>query len=239
MLAETDATLSHVVVNGEDGGVRDLLSEVRKAKAYALMAASRKIGTRVGLSCPLFEAHDIDSIDLFENHELRYCEPDPAEGIGRTLPAEVVGSLDENCDVIVRYGFGIIKGEVLEASEYGVLSYHHGDIREYRGRPAGFWEFLNGESHAGITLQQLAPKLDAGEIVRYREVGIDSTDTYQDVRNRIFRESIGMLAAAIEDIENGDFTSYSTEDFGELYKAPTWPTWAKYYVKNTSRRLGR
>lgn len=37
-----------------------------------------------------------------------------------------------------------------------MLSYHHGDMRRYRGQPPGFWELYNGEREIGVTVQRLA-----------------------------------------------------------------------------------
>ena len=45
-----------------------------------------------------------------------------------------------NLDVLIRFGFRILKGDILEAAKYGVWSYHHGDSNINRGAPSGFWE---------------------------------------------------------------------------------------------------
>ena len=47
-------------------------------------------------------------------------------------------------DCIIRCGSGILKGGILNCTEFGVLSFHHGDNRVNRGGPSGFWEVLNG-----------------------------------------------------------------------------------------------
>lgn len=50
--------------------------------------------------------------------------------------------LKYNLDVIFRFGFNIIKGELFTLAKYGVWSLHHGDNDINRGGPAGFWEIL-------------------------------------------------------------------------------------------------
>jgi len=62
-----------------------------------------------------------------------YCEPVPRSNLGQELPSDVVNSYCSDLDILVGFGFGIIRGGVLTAPTYGVFSYHHGDIREYRG----------------------------------------------------------------------------------------------------------
>jgi methionyl-tRNA formyltransferase len=60
-------------------------------------------------------------------------------------------------------GFGIIKAPLLDLAPQGVLSYHHGDMREYRGQPPAFWELYNGEKPNRVTVQRLSPGIDCGQ----------------------------------------------------------------------------
>ncbi|MGV9011807.1 MAG: glucosamine inositolphosphorylceramide transferase family protein [Flavobacteriales bacterium] len=69
-------------------------------------------------------------------------------------------------DVLLRFGFNIIKGGVLELPRYGVWSFHHGDEMHYRGGPPGLWEIMDDEPVTGAVLQRLTEKLDGGRILR-------------------------------------------------------------------------
>ncbi|MEI6682897.1 MAG: hypothetical protein WCO44_09735 [Bacteroidota bacterium] len=69
-------------------------------------------------------------------------------------------------DFILRFGFNIIRGDILTAARCGVWSFHHGDEVKYRGGPAGFWEIFNGDPVNGAILQQLTGKLDGGIILK-------------------------------------------------------------------------
>jgi hypothetical protein len=66
---------------------------------------------------------------------------------------------------LIRCGSGVLQGEILNATKYGVLSFHHGDNRVNRGGPSGFWEVLNKESSSGFIIQRLTKELDGGEVV--------------------------------------------------------------------------
>ena len=44
----------------------------------------------------------------------------------------------KNLDFIIRFGFGILKGEILNAARWGIWSFHHGDEQKFRGGPPGF-----------------------------------------------------------------------------------------------------
>ena len=65
-------------------------------------------------------------------------------------------------DFVLRFGLGIIRGEVLDASRYGIWSFHHDDERVIRGGPPSFWELYDGLATSGVLLQRLTDRLDGG-----------------------------------------------------------------------------
>jgi hypothetical protein len=69
-------------------------------------------------------------------------------------------------DFILRFDFGIIRGEILESARYGVWSFHHGDEMKYRGGPPCYWEIANGDPVTGFILQRLTERLDGGIVLR-------------------------------------------------------------------------
>ncbi len=77
---------------------------------------------------------------------------------------------DANLDVILRFGFNVLKGPILKAARNGVWSYHHGDNQEYRGAPPYFWELYHHATKTGVILQRLNEKLDSGQVL-YRSYG--------------------------------------------------------------------
>jgi hypothetical protein len=72
---------------------------------------------------------------------------------------------NHNLDCIIRCGSGILKGEVLNLTEFGVISFHHGDNRINRGGPSGFWEVFKGEPSSGFIIQKLNQELDGGQVL--------------------------------------------------------------------------
>ena len=79
---------------------------------------------------------------VFNHHNFRYLKP----------------------DVLVRFGFGIVKGPMLDLPTHGVWGFHHGDEEKFRGGPPGFWEIMHDDPVTGAVLQRLTEKLDAGRI---------------------------------------------------------------------------
>lgn len=72
---------------------------------------------------------------------------------------------EENFDVLIRTGSGILKGDILKVPKFGILSFHHGDNRVNRGGPSGFWEALNKEISIGFIIQKINQELDGGNVI--------------------------------------------------------------------------
>ena len=68
-------------------------------------------------------------------------------------------------DFLFRYGLNIIEGKVLNISELGIYSFHHGNNSTYRGRPSAFWEKIRGEDMVEGMLQILGNRIDDGKII--------------------------------------------------------------------------
>jgi len=68
-------------------------------------------------------------------------------------------------DFILRFGFGIIRGELLHTTPLGVWSFHHDDPAVVRGVPSNFWEIYEKYNINGAILQRIDESIDAGEII--------------------------------------------------------------------------
>ena len=70
-----------------------------------------------------------------------------------------------NLDILLYCGSGILHGDILTSSRYGVLSIHHGNNNINRGGPPGFWEVYSKNPSSGCTIQILNEELDGGRIL--------------------------------------------------------------------------
>jgi hypothetical protein len=88
------------------------------------------------------------------------------KGSVQRFPPDVIDRVrGKHLDVLIRFGFRILRGDILTVAKYGVWSYHHGDNEEYRGGPACFWEMVEGNPRSGVVLQVLTEELDAGRVL--------------------------------------------------------------------------
>lgn len=136
-----------------------------------------------------------------------------------SLAGDIIDKITQESDVIVQYGMGILTGDILQAPTYGVISYHHRDIQEYRGGPPGFWEFLYGEEQVGITVQRLSEELDAGEIVLVEHVNIDQAGSWPAVRQLLVDASPSLLLCALRRLADDSFSPESLNQLGPIYRA--------------------
>ena len=132
------------------------------------------------------------------------CRTIPVGTFGeRFSDADVDTIRSHDLDLILRFSFGIIKGEVLGAAHFGVWSFHHGDERSFRGRPPGFWEIYEHSPTVGSILQRLTERLDGG-VVLHR--GFFRTIPYSYVRTRdeAFLGSAIWPSVVVRQIQCGD-----------------------------------
>ncbi len=101
-------------------------------------------------------------------------------------------------DVAVRFGFGILRGDVLRVPRLGIWSYHHGDNTVKRGTPAGVWEVVEGDRVLGTILQQLNDELDGGRTL-YRSFGFVDQNSIGRGNNRSYWKSAPFIARALQD----------------------------------------
>ena len=117
--------------------------------------------------------------------------------VHRFNAADIAAVNRDGLDVIVRFGFNILLGDILSAATYGVWSYHHGDNNEYRGGPAGFWEMYERNQLTGTILQILTEELDGGQVI-YRTYG--ATRSFESLlvnRFWLYRTAIPFVARCL------------------------------------------
>jgi len=116
--------------------------------------------------------------------------------------ADVAAIRARELDFILRFGFNIIRGEILHAARYGVWSYHHDDERLYRGGPPGFWEIASGDLTTGAILQKLTDRLDGG-VVLHRGVFSTCNGSWTHNIDRAFFGSADWCALVCAEIASG------------------------------------
>lgn len=232
MVSNTDVDVEFLIVNDTDAnGESDGLSMDDFSVWNLYRAYHRRFYEK-----PLYrERIHVSDLSWSDSTTITRCKPVPANGLGNELADRIIEKL-RNVDVAIRFGFGILVGDALSAPAHGVLSFHHGDVERYRGRPGGFWEFVDGEESAAVTLQRLTEQLDGGEVVLKQSVDLTGAASWPAVLSRLFRASDKMLATGVTELEKGHNTK-SPDTLGELNTNPSWFGMLQYAVRVFQKRI--
>ena len=126
-------------------------------------------------------------------------------------------------DFILRFAFGIIRGEILNTPRYGVWSFHHDDEEHYRGSPSRFWEIYHNDPKTGVILQRLTDRLDGGIILK-RGYMDTVNDSYARNLNAGLFGALHWPAEICHDILNGNsdyFNNPPSKSTAPLIATPT------------------
>ena len=105
---------------------------------------------------------------------------------------------EHNLDILVRCGFGILRGAILGSAKYGIWSYHHGDNRINRGGPSGFWESMENWNETGSILHILTEDLDNGKVL-YRSYTRTANMSVKDNKSRNLWRSVSFMTRKMEE----------------------------------------
>lgn len=189
-ITELDIRLLIVKAPGARRSIIDFLADWRHllwnlfSKAYVERRSSAS--RAVDLSSELSHVPDI------------VCEPVSIGRFGEGIRSEDLDQIrSAGLDVIIRFGFGILKGQILECPRFGVWSFHHGDEREYRGQPPGYWELFDRRPTMGVILQRLTERLDGG-VVLHRGVFKVTRHSYLRTRDEAFLGSSDFVSTTMK-----------------------------------------
>jgi hypothetical protein len=124
---------------------------------------------------------------------------------------------------ILRFGFNIIRGDILNAAKYGVWSFHHNDEQKYRGGPPGFWEIMKNDPVTGAILQRLTDKLDGGIILKKGFFKTINHSYSAQIDNLYFETATFPLQVCGDILNNRAFYLQNPQSFTDatVFKAPS------------------
>lgn len=107
-----------------------------------------------------------------------------------------------NADLFLTFAFGLIlKKDFFTVTRLGGINVHPSMLPELRGPSPIQSAILNGLTRSGITIQQVALKVDSGNLLFQKEFDIlpsDNTQTIEDLVRKLASEIIVPLLADIE-----------------------------------------
>ena len=194
------------------GTLRVLFTLLKTHRAWTLVFAEKKLAAEFGSTAASSGRVHVEDVSCLADAEVLYVTP-RTEGNWNELPRDAVELVRERSDVAVRFGFGLLRGDVLDAPEFGVLSFHQADIRTYRGLGAP-QAWIDGRETMGVTLQRLNEDIDGGEIVAYDETDVSECATLWEAYDRLYDLKADLLAQGIENLRDPSFEPTIPETLG-------------------------
>jgi hypothetical protein len=188
--------------------------------------------------------HRRDIRPLLSDTNLLEISPRRTRYSDYVLPKDLEQIRNHNPDLGLRFGFRILRGEILDAFRWGIWSYHHGDDQRYRGGPPGFWEVFENHPVTGTVLQRLTEDLDAGAVLQ-RSYASTNRNSVTLSQNNYYRKASAFVSRALVGLAHdpeafearlareGESLVYSYP----LYRAPTNIQMLKVGPRHLVRRL--
>ena len=196
------ARVELAVVNTERRAYPSFSRRLRERLRYLLYDTyvQRDIARRRAPNSP-FQSCDLSA--LLDGTAVLRVKPRRTGAVHRFRDKDLAKIKDARLDVLLRFGFNIIRGDVLTAARYGVWSYHHGDSDAYRGGPPLFWEIDDGNPVSGVVLQHLTDKLDAGGVL-CRSYGATHPHSLESNRHATYWKASNFVMRCLRELAAGE-----------------------------------
>lgn len=126
---------------------------------------------------------------------------------------------DLNADVFAVVAFLILPRSVLAIPKLGSVNVHPSLLPKYRGAAPIQWAIIKGETETGVTIFQLSPRVDAGDILIQEKVAIGANETAGELYKRMKVKGAELLVQAIGGVAEGSLTPLQQSDEG-VSRAP-------------------
>jgi methionyl-tRNA formyltransferase len=107
--------------------------------------------------------------------------------------------LEVDLSIVVAYG-KILPEVLINNPKLGTINIHYSLLPKYRGASPLESALLNGDNETGVSIQQMAYKLDSGAIIAEKEIPIDINETKDELRKKLTEIGGNLLCEIIPDI---------------------------------------
>ncbi len=250
------ADIALLVVDGSPPGAggTPLLQRLKKDPIQALDGVAQRLLTlaidHVGQAQPswpdVFE--HVDLANTFGKVPRLDVLPRRTQWSDRLEDRDVEAIKAADLDVLVRLGFRILRGGILQAARSGIWSFHHGDNDVNRGGPPGYWESMTDWTVTGCTLQILSEDLDNG-LVLDKTWAQTIHGSVEDNNRSTYAKSASMLPRALARLQRLGHDAFIAQSqaarphpqwySNRLYRAPETRELARLLAHRIARRFKR
>lgn len=141
-------------------------------------------------------------------------------------------------DLLLVFGTGIVREQVLSTAQQLVLNMHTGLSPDYRGAACAFWPLHNAElDKLGATVHECTNEVDGGKIFGTARVRLKPTDGLHTVFARTVAAGADLYAQSVDDILKGQANAISQDlSRGREYKVSMRNLRAELHTRFLIRR---
>lgn len=181
----------------------EALARTHEVVAVATRAASHQGRKRVLTPTPVADAAAALGIPVIEANRL---DADATAAIT---------ALEPELAVVVAYG-GLVREPLLSMPPHGWINLHFSLLPDYRGAAPVQRALIDGRGVTGVSVFRLVEELDAGPVVRMREMPVPEGATAGSLLEQLAELGAAELVAAVDSIAAG------TATFAPQVGAPTF-----------------
>ena len=127
-------------------------------------------------------------------------------------------ALQADLFLVVAYG-EIVKKEVLDIPVLGCINIHASLLPKYRGAAPMQWCLINGEKETGISIIEMTPKMDAGDVLAIEKIPIPFEMTHGELEKELCGLAQKMILQVIEQFKNHSVQK-TAQDHSQMSLAP-------------------
>jgi methionyl-tRNA formyltransferase len=153
--------------------------------------------------------------DWAKNHSIPFIETD---NVNTQEVTEEIRTYRPELIVVIAFGQKI-GNELIALPPKKAINVHASLLPKYRGAAPINWAIINGETQTGVTIINLAEKMDAGEILAQQKIDIETNETAGQLHDRLGQMAAPLLLETAEKIADGSVI-YTEQDHSKATLAP-------------------
>ena len=119
--------------------------------------------------------------------------------------------LSFNPDIFVVVAYKILPPSLINLPKFGSLNLHASLLPKYRGAGPIQWALINGDKTTGVTIFQISPKVDTGEVLDKVEVKIEEEDNMLTLGMRLCTIGADLMQNVLNNLERGNLKRESQD----------------------------
>ena len=137
-----------------------------------------------------------------------------------------------NPDVIINQSQSIIKKDLLNIPNIGVINRHNALLPKNRGRLTPFWVLYKQEKETGVSIHFIEEGIDSGDIIVQKKFSISSKDTFSSIVKKNYEIAPLAMLEALDILEQDNYDLLPNDDDLASYNSvPTLKEAWRFFLK--------